>query len=120
MATLLIEQSVTDPGAWRAAFDGFTELRRRGGVRTERVRHPFDDANYVVVDLDFDTADAAQAFLDVLTTTVWETRELSPPLAGAPRTMILVDDANAEPATRAAAPDAAEPAELASPRAHEP
>jgi hypothetical protein len=47
----------------------------------------------VVIDLDFDSADAAQAFLGFLNTQVWGNPESSPGLAGTPETMIL------EPAT---------------------
>jgi hypothetical protein len=42
-----------------------------------------------VVDLEFDTADEADAFLRILNTRVWGIRENSPALVGTPETMIL-------------------------------
>lgn len=91
MPTLYIEHAVTGFDTWRAAFDGFAEMRRRAGVRSHRVRRPIDDPDYVIVELDFDTAEEARSFLGVLTTVVWATRERSPALAGTPRTRIVVD-----------------------------
>ena len=48
-----------------------------------------DDPKYIVVDLDFDTIDEAEAFLRFLNTQVWGIQENSPALAGTPQTMIL-------------------------------
>ena len=48
-----------------------------------------DDAHYVVVDLDFQTAGEAEKFLDFLRTTVWSSPENAPALAGIPQTKIL-------------------------------
>jgi hypothetical protein len=53
------------------------------------VQQPVDDPAYIVVDLDFDTAAAAAAFLTFLETTVWGSRENAPALVGAPKTRIL-------------------------------
>ena len=89
MPTLRIEHPITDFETWSAAFNRFVDARRRAGVRSQRVQQPVDDPNYVLVDLDFDTTEAAEAFRDFLTTTVWATPDHSPALAGAPRTWIL-------------------------------
>jgi len=89
MNTLHIEHSITDFDVWSAAFGRFADIRRAAGVRGERVLRPTDDPRYVVVDLDFDTPDAAQAFLNFLTTKVWAVQENAPALAGAPQTKIL-------------------------------
>ncbi|MGY1617671.1 hypothetical protein ACI797_13105 [Geodermatophilus sp. SYSU D00691] len=89
MVTLHIEHPVTDLVTWRHAYDRFAEHRRRAGVRGERVRHPVDDARYVVVDLDFATPEEARRFLAFLETTVWASRHSSPALSGTPRTRIL-------------------------------
>jgi hypothetical protein len=94
MPTLHIEHPITDFETWSAAFNGFAEARRRAGVRSHRVQQPVDDPNYVLVDLEFDTTEAAEAFRDFLATTVWATPDHSPALAGAPRTRILT---SAEP-----------------------
>lgn len=89
MTTLHIEHPITDFDIWVAAFDRFAEARSRAGVRSHLVQQPVDDPAYVVVDLDFDTVEAAEEFLTFLKTTVWASPENSPALAGAPRTMIL-------------------------------
>lgn len=89
MATLHIEHAVADFETWRAAFDRFAEVRATSGVRRQRIQRPVDDSHFVVLELDFDTADDARRFLHFLETTVWTTRESSPALVGMPRTQIL-------------------------------
>ena len=54
MATLHIEHPISDLPTWLRAFSGFADVRRRAGVRAERVFTPVDDDAYVYVDLDFD------------------------------------------------------------------
>jgi hypothetical protein len=89
MATLHIEHEITDLPLWSAAFERFADVRARSGVRAQRVQHPIDDEHYVVIDLDFDTADEARRFLDFLRANVWSSPENSPALVGAPRASIL-------------------------------
>lgn len=89
MVTLHIEHPVTDFETWAGAFDRFAEARRSAGVRAHRVQRPIDDPEYVVVDLDFDTAEAAAAFHEFLTTVVWAVPENAPALAGTPRAVLL-------------------------------
>lgn len=89
MATLHIEHAITDLATWKTAFDQFEGARRDAGVRSHRIRQPIDDPNYIVVDLEFDTADQAQAFRGFLETVVWATPENSPALDGRPRTLVL-------------------------------
>jgi hypothetical protein len=89
MVTLRIEHAITDFETWAAAFDRFGEARRGAGVRGHRIQRPVDDPLYVVVDLDFDTIDAAAAFHGFLTTVVWAVPANAPALAGTPRTVIL-------------------------------
>lgn len=91
MPTLHIEHPITDFETWRLAFTGFADVRQRAGVRSHRVQRPVDDANYVVVDLEFATIGEAEAFLGFLTSRVWATPENSPALAGTPRTRILIE-----------------------------
>jgi hypothetical protein len=93
MPTLHIEHPITDFETWSSAFGRFADARRTAGVRAHRVHRPVDDPRYVVVDLDFDTADEARAFLRFLETNVWADRSSSPALAGDPRTMILEPEA---------------------------
>lgn len=89
MTTLHIEHPITDFDTWNAAFRRFDDARRGAGVRASRVLRPVGDPQYVVVDLDFDTAEQAQSFLQFLTTRVWAVPESSPALAGTPRTAVL-------------------------------
>ena len=89
MPTLHIEHAITDFDTWTSAFNRFADVRRDAGVRAHRVQRPVDDPMYVVIDLDFDTADEAQAFLRFLNAKVWGTGENAPALAGTPQTMIL-------------------------------
>ena len=89
MNTLHIEHPISDFDVWTAAFGRFADIRRAAGVRGERILRPTDDPRYVMVDLDFDTLDAAQAYLHFLTTKVWAVPENAPALSGAPQTKIL-------------------------------
>ncbi len=89
MPTLHIEHAITSYDEWAAAFGGFAEARQRAGVREHRLQRPVDDPNYIVIDLDFDTAEQAAAFLSFLKSKVWAVPENSPGLAGAPKAMIL-------------------------------
>ena len=89
MPTLHIEHPITDFDTWNAAFQRFADIRTQAGVRRHTVQRPVDDANYVVIDLDFDSISAAEGFLDFLRTRVWASRQSSPALAGSPRTRIL-------------------------------
>ena len=89
MATLHIEHAITDFGIWTAAFERFADVRRNAGVRAQRIQRPVHDSRYVVIDLDFDTAEEAEAFVRFLHAKVWQTPENSPALAGTPETMIL-------------------------------
>jgi hypothetical protein len=93
MFTLHIEHGVRDFETWQAAFARDPIGRAQAGVRHHRVSRPTDDTRYVVIDLDFDDADAARAFLDRLQE-VWRRPDLSPGLA---RT---ADAAAAPPRTR--------------------
>ena len=89
MPTLHIEHAITDFPTWLAAFGRFSDVRRNAGVRDERVYQSVSDPNYVVADLDFDTADEAKAFLQCLETVVWSNPANAPALAGSPRALVL-------------------------------
>jgi hypothetical protein len=89
MATLHIEHPITDYGTWRMAFDRLADARRNAGVVDGRVSRPVDDANYIVVTLDFDTTEHASGFLRFLETQVWASPAAAPALGGRPRTAIL-------------------------------
>jgi hypothetical protein len=87
--SLHIEHTISSFTEWKTAFDRFAPLRAAAGARRERVRQPVDDPYYVVVDLEFDTVEEAEAFASVLRTQIWSSPERSPALAGDPRTRIL-------------------------------
>ena len=89
MPTLHIEHPITDLETWLSAFNAFVDARRQAGVRGERVQRPVDNPDYIVVDLDFDTVEEAEAFLRFLRDQVLAIPENVPALAGAPDTMIL-------------------------------
>jgi hypothetical protein len=58
-------------------------------VRHQRVQRPFDDPEYVVIDLDFDTVAEATQFLEFLRERVSCSPENAPALVGAVHTRIL-------------------------------
>jgi hypothetical protein len=89
MTTLHIQHAITDLGTWGSAFNRFADARGRAGVRAQRVQQPVDNPKFVVIDLDFDSRDAAQSFLGFLKAQVWGNPESSPALVGSPETMIL-------------------------------
>ena len=89
MATLHIEHPISDLGTWLGAFNQFAEARREAGVTAERIHQPVDDDRYIVVQLDFDSVDAAEHFKGFLESVVWQSRELSPGLAGSPMARVL-------------------------------
>ncbi len=89
MATLHIEHPIVDLTVWKAAFDRFADARAGAGVRGAHIQQPVDDDHYVVIDLQFDTAAAAENFRQFLHTVVWASPDNSPALAGTPQTRIL-------------------------------
>lgn len=95
MYTLQIQHPITDFEAWSGAFQRFDEPRRQAGVRSHQVFRPVDDPKFVVVHLEFDTSEAAGAFLGFLESTVWATKENSPGLDGEPQAKILTLAASA-------------------------
>jgi hypothetical protein len=93
MNTLRIEHPISDYAVWRPAFDAVSDARTKAGVRAHRVHRPDDDDHYVLVDLDFDTMEAATAFLGFLRTRIWSSPASSPALSGEPVTRVLTIEA---------------------------
>ncbi|MCU1366855.1 MAG: hypothetical protein JWL72_2062 [Ilumatobacteraceae bacterium] len=89
MSTLHIQHAITDYATWRNAFDSFAEVRVAAGVIGTRVARPIDDEHFIVVDLDFDSAEAAAAFLSFLELNVWSAPQSSPGLEGEPTAHVL-------------------------------
>lgn len=89
MPRLQIEHGITSFTEWKTAFNRFADLRAQAGVRRHRIWQPMDDAHYVVIDLDFDSTEEAQAFLETLRERVWPSPQNAPALVGTPQTRIL-------------------------------
>ncbi len=71
MAILRIEHAVPNYEGWKQAFDSDPVNRKRSGVRRYRVLRSMDDPNYVLIDLEFDTKEEAEALLAAMRQ-VWE------------------------------------------------
>ena len=89
MATLHIEHPISDLDTWLGAFNQFADARRDAGVTAQRVYQPVGDDRYIVVQLVFATEEAAEKFKGFLETVVWQSRDLSPGLAGSPVARVL-------------------------------
>ena len=66
MTILRIEHAVPDYEAWKSAFDGDPVSRKEGGVRRHQILRTIADPNYVMIDLEFDAPEPAEAFLSDL------------------------------------------------------
>jgi hypothetical protein len=66
VVTLRIEHPVPDLDAWRRAFDADPLDRRGSGVRRYRILRSLDDPSHVLVDLDFDSREEAEAMRGAL------------------------------------------------------
>jgi hypothetical protein len=62
MPILQIDHRVREYEAWKRAFDSDPVGRKQGGVRRYRVARFADDPNHVIVDLEFDSTEEAEAF----------------------------------------------------------
>lgn len=63
MYSVHIEHAVRSFDGWRAAFDSDPVGREKSGVKSYRISRPTDDPLFVIVDLDFETAESAEKFL---------------------------------------------------------
>ena len=63
MPILRIEHPVPDFDGWKKAFDNDPVGREQSGVRRYQILQSIDDPNYVMIDLEFDTKDQAEALL---------------------------------------------------------
>jgi hypothetical protein len=89
MYVMKIEYPVADYDAWRAAFDRDLLDREGSGVRRYRVLRPTDDPNYVMIELDFDKASEAEAYLAALHRQFYSSQEASPVSGGGLQTRIV-------------------------------
>jgi hypothetical protein len=88
MPAVQLEHAVKDFAIWKDAFDRDPIDRRELGVRRHRILRPIDDPNYVMVELDFDTTEQAQACCAALSR-LWASRVAAPALLGNPQTRIV-------------------------------
>ncbi|MCG3210811.1 MAG: hypothetical protein FOGNACKC_04445 [Anaerolineae bacterium] len=63
MVILRIEHPVPDFDGWKQAFDSDPVGREKSGVRHYQILRAINDANYVMIDLEFDTVAQAEALL---------------------------------------------------------
>ena len=63
MFVVHIEHPVLDYDRWRSAFDSDPVGRERAGVRRYRLLRAADNPDEVIIDLELDTAEAADAML---------------------------------------------------------
>ena len=89
MHVLKIEYPVGDYDSWKAAFDRDLLDREGSGVSRYRVLRPIDDPNYVMIDLDFDEAGEAEAYLAALQRQFYSSQEASPVSGGGLQTRIV-------------------------------
>jgi hypothetical protein len=66
MYTLSIEHPVPNYENWKQNFDSDPVGRDKMKVRRYQILRPVDNANYVVINLEFDTANDAEAMLAAL------------------------------------------------------
>ena len=88
MTILHIEHPIRNFDTWKKAFESDPVGRERSGVRRYRILRPIDDPNYVMIDLDFDSSRAAEAFLAAMRE-VWRSPLAAPALIGSPQTRIV-------------------------------
>ena len=89
MHVLKIEYPVADYDTWKAAFDRDLLDREGSGVRRYRVLRATDDPNYVLIDLDFDEASVAAAYLAALQRQFYSSQQASPISGGGLQTRIV-------------------------------
>ena len=66
MIVLQIEHTVPDYDGWKKAFDSDPINRKKSGVSRHRIFRPADDPNYVIIQLEFETMQAAEDALNAL------------------------------------------------------
>ncbi len=70
MFNLHIEHPVPDYNNWKQAFESDPAGRKKMGVRSYQISRAVDNPNHVMIDLQFDTAQQAEALLAAMRT-VW-------------------------------------------------
>jgi hypothetical protein len=91
MPILHIEHEISDLSVWLETFHRFAPAREEAGVQKAEVFQPTDDPNYIIVNLRFETVDAAVNFRTFLTERVWSSPDTAPALVGAPTARVLTE-----------------------------
>ena len=66
MTILRIEHKVQSYEAWKKVFDNDPINRMQSGVRRHRIFRPFENPDYVIIDLEFDELNNAKTTLKSL------------------------------------------------------
>jgi hypothetical protein len=66
MIILRIQHSVPNFDGWKRAFDGDPVNRKAAGVRRYQICRSVVDPNFVIIDLEFDSAPEAERLLEKL------------------------------------------------------
>lgn len=61
MTTLKIEHKISNYDGWKKAFDSDPIGRKKSGVKRYRIYQPDDKPDIVIIELDFDNIEQAQA-----------------------------------------------------------
>ena len=61
MTTLKIEHKISNYDGWKKAFDSDPIGRKKSGVIRYRIYQPDDKPDFVIIELDFDNIEQAQA-----------------------------------------------------------
>ncbi len=61
MTTLRIEHKISNFDGWKKAFDSDPINRKKSGVTRYRIYRPVGIADFVIIELDFDNIEQAQA-----------------------------------------------------------
>ena len=96
MFTLQISYPVRDYEAFKKVFDSDPAGRAASGARSVRLFRDTDDQNSVAVLLDFDTKDAATAFLERLRRDVWDNPDVIGQLMSASPTARILEETGRE------------------------
>ena len=83
-----IEHPISDFSTWKASFDRFANLRRECRVRSYEIYQLIDDPAYVMIRLELDNVDDANALIERVRE-LWANREATPALQGTPRVALL-------------------------------
>jgi len=89
MAVLHIEHEVDDLATWLHAFRTSAPAREAAGVTRTEVYQRSDDPNCIVINLGFDSVEAASRFRGFLIERIWSSPDSAAAVVGIPVTRVL-------------------------------